>query len=214
MPITDPRLIRQYSQIHQSKTYGQSAHEQLLQIHACILDLKPATVLEYGCGQSDLHQLLGITDVNWVRYDPAIEALSNLSIQSADFVVNTDVLEHIPRSDVDDVLGHIRSLSDKVFFSIATRPARKILPNGENAHCTVLPCEEWLCIIKRHFPYAEIAYACLEQSCTILTWQSSVGSLIHGIELLKRKAETSDVHFLKRAKRRLRKIRRRLTGRA
>lgn len=210
MGITNPQLVNQYSQLHNSKAYGQSVHELALQIHACVLDLKPATVLEYGCGQSELYRLFENAVSKWVRYDPAIEAISRIPVESVDMVINTDVLEHIPQSDLRDVLGHIRSYSDKAFFSIATRPAREWLPNGENAHCTVMTENEWLGVIKEYFPQAHIVHARQGYSCLILTWQSSAASLIHQIELLKHKAETADMPFLRRARRRLRKMRRAL----
>jgi hypothetical protein len=34
-----------------------------------------------------------------------------------------------------------------VFANIASYPAAKILPNGENAHCTIRPVEWWSQII-------------------------------------------------------------------
>lgn len=210
MAITNQQLVNQYSQLHKSKTYGQSVHDLALQIHACMLDLKPTTVLEYGCGQSELYRLFESAGSKWVRYDPAIEAISRIPIESADLVINTDVLEHIPRHDLHDVLGHIRSYSDKAFFSIATRPARERLPNGENAHCTVMTENEWLRVIKQYFPRAHIVHVRQGYSCLILTWQSSAASLVHQIELLKQKAQAADMSFFKRARRRLRKARRAL----
>lgn len=33
-------------------------------------------------------------------------------------IINTDVLEHIPKSDIADVLNHIKSLSNNVFFCL------------------------------------------------------------------------------------------------
>ena len=73
-----------------------------------------------------------------------------MSVYRADVVINTDVMEHIPAEDINEVLGHIKSLSNNVFFNISTRPANQKLPNGENAHCTVWSDEKWL--RKKFFP--------------------------------------------------------------
>ncbi|MBI3317997.1 MAG: hypothetical protein HYZ90_02465 [Candidatus Omnitrophica bacterium] len=188
MSITNQKYVDLYSQLHSAKEYGQSCHEFSLQILACILDLKPAAVLEYGCGQSALHKTIGPEGIRWVRYDPAIPSLSDLTITRCDLVINTDVMEHIPEQDVDDVLAHIRSFSENVFFNIATRPAKEILPNGENAHCTVWSSDQWLNRIKKHFPCAEVVFSYPLHSCVIITWRSSVSRVISEIERLKQAA--------------------------
>ena len=54
-----------------------------------------------------LEQSLDLDGAIWVRYDPAIPELSTIPIERADFIVNTDVLEHIPEQDIGDVLEHI-----------------------------------------------------------------------------------------------------------
>jgi hypothetical protein len=60
-------------------------------------------------------------------------------------VVCTDVLEHIEPEHLDAVLRHVCSLAKKaVFLQIATRPAKKCLPDGRNAHLTVQSAEWWL----------------------------------------------------------------------
>ena len=59
-------------------------------------------------------------------------------------MVSTDVLEHIPAEDIPWVLGELFSFADKfVFVTIAGYPAQKIMPNGENAHCTIAPMGWW-----------------------------------------------------------------------
>jgi hypothetical protein len=185
MAVTNQRLIDQYARIHEAQEYGQSAHNYVLLVQVCLLDLKPRSVLEYGCGQSNLYEKLQWDDGEWFRYDPAIPAYSTVPVDRVDFVVNTDVMEHIPEEDVPDVLAHIRSLSDKVFFYIATRPATQLLPNGENAHCTVWSSERWLSEIRKHFPDSQLAFSRASHSCIIVTWASPVGQVLRGIEGLR-----------------------------
>jgi len=182
--------------------YGASGQEFSLQLQVCCLDLKPKTVLEYGCGQSKLHEILAQPGTEWIRYDPAIPEHSTLTVDRADLVINTDVMEHIPEEDVDEVLAHIKSLSGNVFFNISTRLANQTLPNGENAHCTVWSDEEWLHKIQNHFPAAQTVYSRQGDSCIIITWSSMAGQVISAIEYLKQPDCVSiKSHFLRRTER-------------
>ena len=61
-----------------------------------------------------------------------------------DGVISTDVLEHIPEREIDDVMKEIFEMAQKfVYLNIAMYPAITLLPNGENAHCTLKPKEWW-----------------------------------------------------------------------
>lgn len=92
-------------------------------------------------------------------------------------MVNTDVLEHIPREDLDDVISHIHSLGKHCYFNIHTGPAKVFLPSGENAHCTIEEPEWWLEKIQDFFPNARITE--IEgKHCTIKTWPESYKHLI------------------------------------
>lgn len=62
-----------------------------------------------------------------------------------DLVVCSDVLEHIEPECVVSVLLDLQSLTKKVLFiDVATRPAKKILPDGRNAHLIQLLGGWWL----------------------------------------------------------------------
>jgi len=184
MGVTDPYLVRQYASIHLAKTYGQTCHRYVEAIQACLVDLKPGVVVEYGCGQSELGRLVNHA-ARWVRYDPAIPGIDHLEEQRADFVINTDVLEHVPEADIDDLLADIAALSGHVFFSISTRPALEVLPDGQNAHCTVWPASRWGQVIRRRFPDVILAHERPGDSCVFVTWKSGVADLIGSIEDLK-----------------------------
>jgi hypothetical protein len=185
MAITNPELIGQYTELHQKKRYGVTANGYLSHVRACMVDLRAKKVLEYGCGRSQLGEFLKPTGVEWLRYDPAITEFSKQPEGPVDFVVCTDVMEHIPEADVDDVLRHIASFSKNVFFNIATRPARNVLPNGQNAHCTVWTAQKWEAKLREHFPVAATVHIRPEYSCLQITWDSPVGALIGEIEDLR-----------------------------
>ena len=203
MAITNKDLVQQYSQLHQTKRYGHTANSYLPHVRACMVDARPNRVLEYGCGRSQLGEFLKAPGLTWLRYDPALPEFAALPAGPVDFVVCTDVMEHIPEEDVEDVLRHIASLSSKVFFNIATRPAKNILPNGRNAHYTVWPTERWVELLKKYFPEAEAVHVRPDYSCLVLTWKTPAGALIGEIE---------DLRLLASAKRRKKGIFGRLFG--
>jgi hypothetical protein len=117
------------------------------------------TLLDYGAGKGQQYaanslelpdgtrigRLLDYWGVALIAtYDPAYQPLSRLPSGKFDGVVCTDVLEHCPEEDLpwiaDELFGFARRF---VFANIASFPAIKTLPNGENAHCTVQPPAWW-----------------------------------------------------------------------
>jgi len=116
---------------------------------------KCKTLLDYGCGaalQYSKYRLDEYWDITRLYcYDPGVEQFEKKPTEKYEAVINTDVLEHIPEASVYDVIQDIYTYADKfVYFSIATVPSRAILPNGENAHCTLKTHTEWVNIIKRY----------------------------------------------------------------
>jgi hypothetical protein len=96
---------------------------------------------DYGCGKRSLQDALGFDIRN---YDPAIGEYSAVP-DPADIVACTDVLEHIEPECLDDVLADLRRVTKKMgFFTIATRPAKKFLSDGRNAHLIQQDARWWL----------------------------------------------------------------------
>lgn len=132
-----------------------------LQIHAnaiykLISETGSKSLLDYGCGKGyqytkknlHVHHFGGIMPA---LYDPAVETHNVLPEGKFDGVISTDVMEHIPEQELDDALRQIYSKADKfVYLGICTVLAQAILPNGENAHCTVKPVEWWINKIEPH----------------------------------------------------------------
>lgn len=120
------------------------------------------TLLDYGSGkgrsyeQKDLRiagrvvpSLQAYWGLDRIRcYDPGYEPYSELPQEQFDAVISTDVLEHITEPDLpwvlDEMFGFARCF---VYANIACYPAKKNLPNGQNAHCTVRPPEWWMGMI-------------------------------------------------------------------
>jgi hypothetical protein len=115
-------------------------------------------VLDYGCGKAsqyaapyvDPNQLTypsivaywGVDQV--ACYDPAYGPFSALPMGKFDGVICTDVLEHCPEEDMPWIVDELFAYANMfVFANVACYPAHKLLPNGENAHCTIRPPEWW-----------------------------------------------------------------------
>ena len=59
-------------------------------------------------------------------------------------MICTDVLEHITEEDIPWVLDKLfRHARHFVYAVAACYPAKKLLPDGQNAHCTLQPPEWW-----------------------------------------------------------------------
>ena len=126
---------------------GISLGPHLDNIKILIKSTKSKTALDYGCGNA-LHYIKDKIHLSWGLekiglYDPAILKWDCLPGDNFDCVICTDVLEHVPEREINKTLEEIFTLSNKcVYLNIAMYPARQILPNGENAHCTLKP-EQW-----------------------------------------------------------------------
>lgn len=140
--LISPEYLKQQHDLHADGDYGTSSSKWA----GMICDLANAnsftSILDYGCGKGLLKKSL--QGANIAEYDPCIEGKDSPPA-SAELVVCTDVLEHIEPDCLDNVLDHLQSLTMKTgFFVIATRPAKKILSDGRNAHLIQQPHEWWL----------------------------------------------------------------------
>lgn len=148
----EKNLINFYKEIHASHTYGNTGIKRYPHILPYLKLLKPTCIPDYGCGQSILYQALeALSGVKVTRYDPAIPELSTLDHKTYDFLVNIDVLEHIPEEGINEFLAGIKKLSSNCIFIIDTKKAKTILPNGQNAHVTVKQSQWWENKLKEHF---------------------------------------------------------------
>jgi hypothetical protein len=163
-------LLGQYQQMHRegdvrhglsaAETFnGRSLPRQAQRIRGLIARTGATTILDYGCGKGTQYLPTTITEHGVPRwssiqeywgvqsiacYDPAYEPFSKLPQGSFDGVICTDVLEHCPEADLEWIVAELFGYARRfVFANVACYPARKTLPNGENAHCTILPVERW-----------------------------------------------------------------------
>lgn len=149
MTLFTPEYAALQSQFHLDRPdYGVSGSKYADQIGQMAQRLQTRSILDYGCGKCTLQKSLPFPIQN---YDPFIPAHSARP-DPADLVVCTDVMEHVEEEYVDHVLYDIASLTIKAaFFQIATSPAKKVLPDGRNAHITLYDLNWWLAKLLTHF---------------------------------------------------------------
>lgn len=150
MPLISEGYRRQQAALHSEGNYGAVGEAYAPIVAQAINRLEVTHVLDYGCG-SRLSLPKALAEKKLVQhkfkyqaYDPAVEAYSSPPIP-AEFVACIDVLEHIEEDCIDDVLDHLEELTEAVgFFAIDTGPAKRLLPDGRNAHILQRPPEWWL----------------------------------------------------------------------
>ncbi len=179
-------LIAQYQKLHadgapdqgieaREMFPGQSLLEHVSPLMQLFGERQFSTMLDYGCGKAMLYRpnntirladgrtfdcLQALFGVDVALYDPAYLPYAQRPEGQFDLVVCTDVLEHCSAVDVpwivDDLFLHAL---DFVYANIACYPAKKQLPNGENAHCTIESTQWWQQIIESVAAgYPEIGY--------------------------------------------------------
>lgn len=147
-------LIPEYRKVFDSGDgfQGLSIRRHAGRIAQMVVGYKALTLLDYGCGMALAYKLNKEhkrAHKKWGGimprlYDPAYEPYSKRPTGKFDGVICCDVLEHVPEEEIpaflDDVFGYAEKF---VFFTVCCRPAKRILPNGLNAHVTVKPYEWW-----------------------------------------------------------------------
>ncbi len=175
----NPDLIAQYQHIHETGAYGTTSVKNLRFIRPEIRLLRPASILDYGCGQSRLLDILDLGyPVRMARYDPAIPAYAKKPDQVFDLLINVDVLEHIEEHDLDDVLSEMASLCRNAIVIIDTKPAARQLSDGRNAHVTLKPHAWWAERLSQHFPYVKPIATARRSRAGFKTWKRRPGEAV------------------------------------
>lgn len=124
------------------------------------------TILDWGCGTAvqwhkqclcdntkSLMNVLGEKVQGFYRYDPANNIYSQKPACSFDFVLCSDVLEHIPDNYLEEFFFEINSYVKKdgiIFYSISTVPSRNKFNDGVNMHVNLKDPAEWYTILRKY----------------------------------------------------------------
>jgi SAM-dependent methyltransferase len=138
--------------------WGRSGKKWLGLVSKLIDDTGSKYVLDYGAGKGILAARLKNKGFRVQEYDPAIPEKSDKPVGKFDFIVCTDVLEHVEPEYIENVLNELREYMRKGgFFTICLGPARKhILPDGRNAHVLIRSREWWMDELKKRFEVQEL----------------------------------------------------------
>lgn len=153
--MVDVPNLELYKFMHsQGHFAGHSLLVHIDEIKDLIEETGSRSMLDYGCGKA-LHHDGAAWGIPVYLYDPAVPMFALPPKGTFDMVICTDVLEHLPADRMFDIVGEIFSYADKhVFLTVCTRPAKKVLPDGRNAHLTVRDEEWWRAVIgERQVPY-------------------------------------------------------------
>jgi len=134
------------TQKHVFKAWGGSGKSWLPWILPILNRFNEHTVLDFGCGRGTLKPALEQLrpDCTVHEYDPGVPGKDVLRMVPVDYVVCTDVMEHVEEQFVDVTLKTIQWLAiHGVFFNIDLKPSRSLLPDGSNCHITLKPSEWW-----------------------------------------------------------------------
>lgn len=115
-------------------------------------------ILDYGSGCGNTANVLRENNFYVLEYEPGIvHKRKNLKLINSpefktDLIICTDVLEHIEKDRLFNVLEHLKSINCPYYFvTVCTRPAARILSNGDNAHLIVENIDWWSTQLKKFF---------------------------------------------------------------
>jgi len=144
-------LIAQYQALHREGIThfpGYSILPHAYLVHRLCRKFKPKSLLDFGCGaglQYHKERLQDWFGIMPYLYDPAVPMFETPPPKGATFdgIICSDVMEHIAERDIPDTIRYLTDTARQfIFFTICCRPARRLLPDGRNAHVT-LRTEAW-----------------------------------------------------------------------
>lgn len=146
---------KQYILLHKQNLFkGLSTLAHKDQIALLIKQTRSSSLLDYGSGKGlqykkvKLDQYWGV-DVDC--YDPFYEPYNIIPDKKYDGVICVEVLEHVPEEELSLVLTNIFSKAiNFAFFTVCTRPAKKLFDDGTNVHVTIRDLDWWTDTIQQY----------------------------------------------------------------
>tara|TARA_X000000368_G_scaffold414855_1_gene405482 strand:- start:1138 stop:1812 length:675 start_codon:yes stop_codon:yes gene_type:complete len=156
--------------------HGGSTREFAKVIKKIIEKNQIKNMLDYGCGKGffydnsfylkdeKIEPLKKFWNIDIDLYDPCYKKYSHLSTDKIyDLIICIDVLEHVPRQDINWLLNKIFAISKKyVFINLACYYSNALLPDGSNAHINVNDKNWWFDkILKFKKKYSHLKIICV-----------------------------------------------------
>ena len=161
----DPLLIEQYRLLHQDPEAfpgRTTSARHMYEIGIMIKRNRVNNLLDYGCGKAWQYSVDHI-HIWWAavrgwqgaqivsgmpvrKYDPGVPSFADEPDPTRDRfdgVLCIDVMEHLSEADVLPIMCDLVQMAQKMLFVTAcTREAKRMLPDGRNAHVTIRE-ENW-----------------------------------------------------------------------
>lgn len=142
---------------HDARSWGGGGKSWISKILPLLNDLPPGPLqlLDFGCGRGTLKPALEPLhpDLTVHEYDPGVRGKEVLHDRPVDFVVCTDVLEHVEEQYIGATLRTLDWLAvHGVFFNIDTLESKSLLPDGRNTHILIKPSRWWKEILGQYLP--------------------------------------------------------------
>lgn len=135
---------------HSKGEWGRRGGGMYKRIHKLLQQNNLTSFLDYGSGHGSLRKALEQDfpgEYNVIEYDPGIPE-KNVIPEPCEFVTCIDVLEHIEKEYVDNVLDDLKRVTSNILYlTISTRQANRVLRGkgyAINAHVTVEPPHWWI----------------------------------------------------------------------
>lgn len=153
--ITEPYRQAQ-SQMHATYDYGTASIAYAPIVAKIMNSNRLYELLDYGAGKGNLLKAINADRLvthafEYTPYEPSNPVWATAP-RPSHFVACIDVLEHIEPDCLDDVLDDLKRVTSAIgFFTVATGPAVKVLPDGRNAHLIQEGPQFWLPKIMERF---------------------------------------------------------------
>ena len=140
---------RELQKIHQEdEDWGTGPRGNIIYICNFLYCNNVGKLLDYGCGKGE--NLGWFLPIEVSNYDPAMYEWST-DPEPEDYLLCTDVLEHIEPECIEDVLKHLVSkFNKKALLCISLQKSKKFLSDGRNAHLLVKPDIWWTTLLKKY----------------------------------------------------------------
>jgi len=141
---------QQLKQTHENKNWGTTSNLPK-QVELAIAKYNPKSILDFGCGKGQIVNLLKekYPHMTVYGYDPAF---NDQLPDSVDMIMSTDVLEHVEPDALEATLDDLNKRCNIVqYHLIACFKAKKVLPDGRNAHLIIKTPDWWQEIMYNKF---------------------------------------------------------------